>query len=439
MYENWPKGGGYQDPGLLYRYNFNKEMFQYPDGYLVATVRPTPFPAQIINAGAWGTAEEPSRNPDFERFKRFSLASTLLNDGYYSLDHGSVHSAYWWEPEFDLGGKGKGYLGYPVGPYFITAEPTGPELTANPSFTAGIANWHWLNGGGLVGNFASDQVEVHSAPGSARVEVTSTIPDGWFKVYQSLPPITNLGGYTLSFWAKSSVEQEIVVHLYSEQCPGSRCLLDRKIHLTNTWKRFDLPFVSSGTANAPGLNIFIHNVGTVWLDDVSFRVGDTSVYRRDFDHGIVLVNYTTEPQTIDLGGTFYRMDIHGWPEYDGAAVTSEVILPSDGRILLRQPGGPTDAPAPSLRTKLLPNEPNPFNPSTRIRFELEQASEVRLGVYDVAGRPVRRLHRGRMDAGNHAVLWDGTDDHGRAVASGVYYGRLEAEGQVHSRPMTLLK
>ena len=72
-------------------------------------------------------------------------------------------------------------------------------------------------------------------------------------------------------------------------------------------------------------------------------------------------------------------------------------------------------------------------------FDLERAGDVRLDVYDVAGRPVRRLHAGRMEAGNHAMMWDGTDDHGRAVASGVYYGRLEVAGRVQSRPMTLLK
>jgi len=439
MYENWPKGGGYQDPGLLYRYNFNQEMFHYPEGYLVAPTRQEPYSAPIINAGSWGTPEEPSRFPDFERYKRFTLASTLLGDGYYSLDNGSVHLNYWWEPEYDLNGLGKGYLGYPLGPYFIAASPTGPELAANPSFTAGTLNWLWLNGGGLNGSFSSDQTVFHSAPGSARVEVTSTIPGGWFKVYQPLPPVTSLAGYSLSFWAKSSVEQDIQVHLYSEECPGTRCLKDRNIHLTTSWQRFDLPFVSSGTASSPGLNLFVNNVGTVWFDDFSFRAGDTSVYRRDFDNGIVLVNYTTDPQTIQLGGTFYRMEVHGFPEYDGAAVTSEVVPPSDGRILLRSPGGPTDAPAPARRTQLLANEPNPFNPTTRIRFQLERAGDVKVGVYDVAGRPVRRLHAGRLEAGDHALVWDGTNDAGRNVASGVYYSRLETAGIVRSRAMTLLK
>jgi flagellar hook assembly protein FlgD len=74
-----------------------------------------------------------------------------------------------------------------------------------------------------------------------------------------------------------------------------------------------------------------------------------------------------------------------------------------------------------------------------VRFELEQAGEVRVGVYDVAGRPVRRLHSGRLDAGRHALSWDGTDQNGRPVASGIYYSRLEAGGRVQSLPMTLVK
>lgn len=439
MYENWPKSGGYQDPGLLYRYNFNQEMFEYPEGYVVAPTRQDPYSAQIINAGSWGTPEEPSRNPDFERYKRFTLGATLLGDGYYSLDNGSVHLNYWWEPEYDLGGKGKGYLGYPLGPYFVAAQPTGFEMIGNASFTAGQTNWFWQNGDGLQGNFTIDNTEFHSAPAAARIDVTSTPPNGWSKLYQTIPPITNLGGYTLSFWAKASVEMDIQVHIYADQCPGSRCLKDRNIRLTTSWQKFHLPFVSSGTAPSPGVNVFTNTVGTVWLDDFSYRTGDTSVYRRDFDNGIVLVNYTTEPVAIPLGGTFYRMDIHGWAEYDGAAVTTEIVPPSDGRILLRVPGGPTDAPAPRLRTQLLANEPNPFNPSTRVRFHLEQGGEVQLGVYDVAGRPVRRLFEGRMEAGSHALTWDGTDDAGRHVASGVYYGRFESGGVVQSRAMTLVK
>ncbi len=84
--------------------------------------------------------------------------------------------------------------------------------------------------------------------------------------------------------------------------------------------------------------------------------------------------------------------------------------------------------------------PNPFNPSTEIRFELSALSHVNLSVYDTAGRKVRTLYPGtNLEAGDHRIVWDGQDDGGRALSSGVYITRLEAGDQIVSRKLTLLK
>ncbi len=85
------------------------------------------------------------------------------------------------------------------------------------------------------------------------------------------------------------------------------------------------------------------------------------------------------------------------------------------------------------------NYPNPFNPATAIRFSIPEAGVVRLQVYDVAGRVVRTLMDGAMGAGRVLVTWDGTDETGRRVASGVYFYRLEASGATLTRKMMLLK
>ena len=83
--------------------------------------------------------------------------------------------------------------------------------------------------------------------------------------------------------------------------------------------------------------------------------------------------------------------------------------------------------------------PNPFNPSTAIRFTLPEASLVTLSVYDLAGRRVCDLHRGELAQGDHEVQWHGVDAKGTPVPSGVYLYRLEAGGQVLTQKMTLLK
>jgi hypothetical protein len=87
---------------------------------------------------------------------------------------------------------------------------------------------------------------------------------------------------------------------------------------------------------------------------------------------------------------------------------------------------------------LLQNQPNPFSPETRIEFDLPQSGPVELKVYAVSGRLVRTLVEGRRAAGSHSVRWDGRDDAGRKVSSGVYFYNLSANGISESRKMILL-
>ncbi|MCB1182410.1 hypothetical protein KDM41_03180 [bacterium] len=84
--------------------------------------------------------------------------------------------------------------------------------------------------------------------------------------------------------------------------------------------------------------------------------------------------------------------------------------------------------------------PNPFNPRVAIPLELDRAGAVTLDVYDARGSRVRRLLAGRVDAGARTVVWDGTDDRGRAVASGTYFARLRTgDGPVRTRAMALVR
>jgi hypothetical protein len=85
------------------------------------------------------------------------------------------------------------------------------------------------------------------------------------------------------------------------------------------------------------------------------------------------------------------------------------------------------------------NTPNPFNPSTNIRYRLGAPGQVTLRVYDIRGRLVRTLVDDARDAGPHSVLWDGRDDGGTRVASGLYFYRLDAGAVVESRKMVLVQ
>ena len=96
---------------------------------------------------------------------------------------------------------------------------------------------------------------------------------------------------------------------------------------------------------------------------------------------------------------------------------------------------------PSATLFLGQNAPNPFSTGTRIDYVVpsDDAGAIDLAIYDASGRLVRTLHGGRESPGIHGAFWNGTDRSGSAVPSGVYLCRLEADGEVLTRRMILLK
>jgi len=119
------------------------------------------------------------------------------------------------------------------------------------------------------------------------------------------------------------------------------------------------------------------------------------------------------------------VDVNG-NESDRALLRSESVTGGDG----------ADTP-PAF--SLLQNYPNPFNPSTMVAFILAQRAHVRLTIYDPAGRLVRVLMDGTLQAGRHEEAWDGCDGTGGQAASGVYFCRLEAGKFEQTRKIILLR
>jgi hypothetical protein len=83
--------------------------------------------------------------------------------------------------------------------------------------------------------------------------------------------------------------------------------------------------------------------------------------------------------------------------------------------------------------------PNPFSRTATIEFELPRAMEAEVTVYDAAGRTVRALRAGQQTSGTHRFEWDGRDDAGRGVASGVYFVRVRSDVGTVSRKLVTLK
>jgi len=107
-------------------------------------------------------------------------------------------------------------------------------------------------------------------------------------------------------------------------------------------------------------------------------------------------------------------------------------------IRVVNPTAVKDKPVTAASFVLSANYPNPFNPSTEIRYAVPSAGRVTLTVFNLKGERIRTLADGTVPEGNHKAVWDGLDSGGVTVPSGVYVYRLEAGGKTSSRRMALL-
>lgn len=106
---------------------------------------------------------------------------------------------------------------------------------------------------------------------------------------------------------------------------------------------------------------------------------------------------------------------------------------------LRVEPPPTEVAGQAIAFRLGPVLPHPARGSARIHFALPQSGEVRLELYGVRGDLVRTLVRTSLTAGPQSAVWDGRDDQGRILSSGIYYCRLEAAGRSSSRPIVWMR
>lgn len=102
-------------------------------------------------------------------------------------------------------------------------------------------------------------------------------------------------------------------------------------------------------------------------------------------------------------------------------------------------GGPRGGPISVNSSHLFQNHPNPFWPETQIGFDLPRAGRTEIRIHDARGRLVRTLVNEKRPAGRQSVTWDGRDESGRELSSGVYFYSLTAPGVDENRRMILVK
>ncbi|MGD9548115.1 MAG: trypsin-like peptidase domain-containing protein [Candidatus Krumholzibacteriia bacterium] len=165
------------------------------------------------------------------------------------------------------------------------------------------------------------------------------------------------------------------------------------------------------------------NFTTVWTN--GGEVADAAWTQVEYDISAIADNQPTVYLAWVMGTTDSSWQYCGWNI-------------DDVEIWGLQGGLSPVAEVPGVVTRL-GNHPNPFNPLTKVSFTLDRAGEIRLAVYDVQGRLVRTLLAASLESGDHSVVWNGLDDHGRHAGSGVYFARMTAGDQVVDHKMVLLK
>jgi hypothetical protein len=179
-----------------------------------------------------------------------------------------------------------------------------------------------------------------------------------------------------------------------------------------------------------------------------FKIGWTA----GDDIGVVMVHIllsqdsgASYPDTL-VSGPLYNDWSWTVPQIDATTCRLRVVVldgeqnvasdDSDGDFSI---GSLSAAGMPAARLDLGQNAPNPFNPRTEIRFSLPRAQRAALRIYDLEGKLVRTLVAGRLAAGFHTEVWDGTDGRGARVSSGLYFYRLETPEHRLTKKMLLLK
>jgi len=165
---------------------------------------------------------------------------------------------------------------------------------------------------------------------------------------------------------------------------------------------------------APGSGPIANLVFSV--EDGIEAIDITTIEMTEPNHSLMLV------YSEDIDGSLHTRGLT--PEFEGLSFALSEVA---GNELL--PGS----------FSLEQNAPNPFNPQTRIEYSLPEAAEVKLVVYNVLGQQVNTLVDGFQEAGAKSVIWNGQDEKGTTVASGIYFYRMEAGDFAMTRKMMMLK
>jgi hypothetical protein len=279
---------------------------------------------------------------------RFAFGTALLDDAWFGQQNAETTDPWWDEYAVDtVTGSATygraidssptnesairshaGWLGFPQGPrsrvYDLATFAPEKSLIADGGFESGTSGW---SGNNL--SLSRDATQRLEGSASLKAGPMQTYRETETGAYAAGPTLSLKANtqYTLAFGARSSTVRTIQVAMGSQTA---------QLTVPETWSRQIFTFT---TTNAGSYQLRF-NLGResseVWVDGLYLFEGNADIFRRDFDHGIVVVNATPTARTVALGGTFQRIRGTGQdPLNDGASLTQVTIAPYDSAILVR--------------------------------------------------------------------------------------------------------
>jgi len=196
--------------------------------------------------------------------------------------------------------------------------------------------------------------------------------------------------------------------------------------------------------NIPNESPIIHSAIFAVIADEIFTA---EIESEDIDGTIIWNSITIPPQhgTFETYGG-YQMNFIYTPDPGFSGLDSVQIMATDDKGVTELGVHYFDIQSLNLTNtthpkqfELYQNYPNPFNPVTTFKYDLAHRTRVTFTIYNIIGKRVLSFDRGEEAAGNKSFLWDGTNDHGKAVSAGIYLFQIKTENFIQTRKMILLK
>jgi hypothetical protein len=287
-------------------------------------------------------------DPTSLKHARYALGSASLGEGVADITGSSTDLARgflpWWLDEYavDLGTGAasaspgdRGWLGAARGRWYqMVWAGSGADAVSNPDFESSVTDgWWFTHAGSVPGSVTRDTTTFAVGSASARIHLDASGLYDWYATYGTNSSLSLLAGrpYSATFWARASKSRPITV----AAAVSGTAYATQLVGLDTAWRHYQVVLVP-GTNCTAQLHISVAAAdGDVWLDDVHLQAGVTSIYRRDFEHGIVLVNPAQTAMTVPVSGTCRRILGAADPvTNDGSAVTQATVPANDALFLI---------------------------------------------------------------------------------------------------------